>query len=305
MNRRDALRAGGAAAAAAFLAPRAAAQDDDGASANPPFSMKYAPHLGMFRHLAGDDPLDQIRFMHDVGFRAFEDNGMRNRPVELQKRIGDLLEKLGMTMGVFVGHSQLFGTNGFATGDGETRERFVNDMKDAVEIAKRVRATWMTVVPGERTPRLELDYQTAHLVETLKRGAAVLEPAGLVMVLEPLNPWVNHPNMLLAKVPHAYLVCKAVASPACKILFDMYHQQITEGNILGNVDHAWDEIAYFQIGDHPGRNEPTTGEMNYRNIFRRLADKGYDGVLGMEHGNSRGGAEGEQAVIEAYRVSDG
>lgn len=302
MDRRDALRAGGA-AAAAFLAPRAFAQDEAVEKAKA-FSLKYAPHPGMFRHLGGEDLLDQIRFMHDVGFRAFEDNGMRNRPPEVQSAVGDLLERLGMTMGVFVGHSRLFGTNGYATGDGETRERFVADLRESIEVAKRVRAKWMTVVPGERVPRLELDYQTANLVETLKRGAEVLEPAGLVMVLEPLNPWVDHPNMLLAKVPHAYLVCKAVASPACKILFDMYHQQITEGNILGNVDRAWDEIAYFQIGDHPGRNEPTTGEMNYRNIFRRLRDKGYGGVLGMEHGNSEGGAEGEQKVVDAYRECD-
>lgn len=303
MNRRDALRNGGAAAAAALLAARAGARDDSAPLPTTPFPMKFAPHLGMFRHLAGDDPLDQIRFMHDVGFRAFEDNSMRNRPPELQQQIGDLLEKLDMTMGVFVGHSRLFGVNGFATGDAAVRDQFVQDMKDAVEIAKRTRAKWMTVVPGERVANLELDYQTANLVETLKPGAAVLEKAGLVMVLEPLNPWVNHPNMLLAKIPHAYLVCKAVASPACKILFDMYHQQVTEGNILGNVDLAWDEIGYFQIGDHPGRNEPTTGEMNYLNIFRHIRNKGFDGVLGMEHGNSTGGADGERAVIEAYRRS--
>jgi len=301
MNRRDALKAGSA-AAAALLAPRAHAQDDAGARA--PFKLKYAPHLGMFKHHAGSDPLDQIRFMHEVGFRAFEDNQMPRRAPELQQQIGDLLEKLDMTMGVFVGSLDLFGSDGFAKGDAATKEKFLEDMKASVEIAKRVRAKWMTIVPGVRVPRLELDYQTANCVEILKAGCEVLEPAGLTMVLEPLNPWVNHPNMLLAKIPHAYLICKAVGSPSCKILFDMYHQQITEGNIIGNVNLAWEEVAYIQTGDHPGRNEPTTGEMNYRNIFKHVHAKGFTGVIGMEHGNSRGGEEGERAVIEAYRASD-
>jgi hydroxypyruvate isomerase len=123
------------------------------------------------------------------------------------------------------------------------------------------------------------------------------------MVLEPLN-FRDHPGMFLTEIPQAYLICKAVGSPACKILFDMYHQQITEGNIIPNIDAAWDEIAYFQIGDVPGRNEPTTGEMNYRNIFRHIHGKGYTGILGMEHGKSRDDVAGEQALIDAYRDSD-
>jgi hydroxypyruvate isomerase len=158
--------------------------------------------------------------------------------------------------------------------------------------------------PGERFHRREMDYQTANVVDVLRAAAEICEPAGLVMVLEPLNPFRDHPNMFLSKVPQAYLICRAVNSPSCKILFDMYHQQITEGNIIPNIDLAWSEVAYFQTGDNPGRNEPTTGEMNYRNIFRHLHNKGFTGVLGMEHGNSRPGKEGEIAVIRAYRACD-
>ena len=84
----------------------------------------------------------------------------------------------------------------------------------------------------------------------------------------------------------------------------MYHMQKNEGNMINNIKLTWDEIAYFQIGDNPGRNEPTTGEVNYKNIFKFLHEKGYKGVLGMEHGNSRPGKDGEQHVIEAYRESD-
>lgn len=123
------------------------------------------------------------------------------------------------------------------------------------------------------------------------------------MVLEPLN-FFNHPGLFLSKIPQAYQICKSVNSPSCKILFDIYHQQIQEGNLIPNMEKTWDEIAYFQIGDNPGRNEPTTGEINYKNIFKYIHQKGFDGILGMEHGNSIKGKEGELAVINAYKETD-
>ena len=108
------------------------------------------------------------------------------------------------------------------------------------------------------------------MIETLSAAAAILEPHGLVMVLEPLNTSANHPGMFLTTIAAGLPICRAVGSPACKILFDMYHQQITEGNMIPNIDAAWDEIGYFQIGDNPGRNEPGTGEINYRNVFKHI-----------------------------------
>ena len=142
------------------------------------------------------------------------------------------------------------------------------------------------------------------MVDTLKMCAELLEPAGVVMVLEPLNPWANHPGCFLSKIPQAFQICKAVGSPSCKILDDLYHQQITEGNLIPNIDKAYSEIAYFQAGDNPGRKEPGTGEINYRNIFKHIHGKGFDGVIGMEHGISRKGKEGEIALIQAYRDAD-
>ena len=176
-------------------------------------------------------------------------------------------------------------------------------MKAATEVAKRVNAKWCTVVPGSYEPRLDWGYQTANAIDHLKACAKVCESAGLIMVLEPLNPW-NHPGLFLSKIAHAYQICRAVNSPSCKILNDLYHQQVTEGNLIPNINRAWSEIAYFQLGDNPGRKEPTTGEINYRNIFRHIHAKGFDGVMGMEHGNSKGGKEGEQAVIDAYVACD-
>ena len=151
---------------------------------------------------------------------------------------------------------------------------------------------------------MPLDYQTANVIELLKRCAEVCEPSGLVMVLEPLNHYANHPETFLWQIPQAYMICRSVGSPSCKILFDLYHQQISEGNIIPNIDEAWSEIGYFQTGDNPGRKEPTTGEMNYKNIFKHIHAKGFDGIIGMEHGNSRPGKEGEVALINAYIECD-
>ena len=268
-----------------------------------PFRLKYAPHFGMFELHAGKDLVDQLQFAADQGFSAFEDNGMSERPVEVQERVAREMSRLGLTMGVFVAMGD-FEHVTFASTKPEIRADIVGKAKAAVEVAKRVNAKWTTVAPGRYDPGLEWDYQTANVIDNLKRLAEVFEPAGLVMVLEPLNPWKDHPGLFLTRIPQAFQICRAVASPSCKILFDLYHQQITEGNIIPNIDRAWSEIAYFQQGDNPGRKEPTTGEMNYRNIFGHIHGKGYAGVLGMEHGISKPGIEGEKAVLEAYRYCD-
>ncbi len=267
------------------------------------FKMKFAPHLGMFQHHAGEDPLDQLQFMADQGFYAFEDNGMKDRDVDMQKKMGEKMAKLGIEMGVFVAHKIYWSEPNLASGKKDKLEEFLQHIRDSVEVAKRVNATWMTVVPGHLDLRLAMGYQTVNVVEALKQASAILEPHGLVMVLEPLN-FYNHPGLFLTRIPQAYEVCKAVGSPSCKILFDIYHQQIQEGNIIPNMEKAWSEIAYFQIGDNPGRKEPTTGEINYKNIFKYIHEQKFPGILGMEHGNSREGKEGEQAVIDAYRSVD-
>lgn len=267
------------------------------------FKLKYAPHFGMFKNHAPGGLEDELQFMADQGFRALEDNGMMRRPVAEQKRIARKMEQLDMEMGVFVAHMS-FNEVTFAGNDKDRHEAVLKDIRDAVEVAKRCRAKWMTVVPGIYHKKLEWDYQTANCIELLKRCSDILESHGLIMVLEPLNWRTNHPELFLTKIPQAYMICRSVGSPSCKILDDLYHQQITEGNLIPNMDMAWDEIAYFQMGDNPGRKEPTTGEINYKNIFKHIYGKGFQGIMGMEHGNSLPGREGELAVIKAYQECD-
>ncbi len=301
MKRRDFLTAGLAAGAAAVATSATAASQKTEKKHS--FQLKYAPHFGMFERTAGKDLIDQIKFMADKGFTALEDNGMKGRSVAEQEKIAQEMARLNMTMGVFVATAQ-FKELDFVTKDKDIRARLIKIMEESVEVAKRVNAKWCTVVPGCYDRGVEWDYQTANVIDNLKYCAEVCEPHGLVMVLEPLNPWKNHPGLFLSKIPQAYQICKAVGSPSCKILDDLYHQQITEGNLIPNIDLAWDEIAYFQMGDNPGRKEPTTGEINYKNIFKHIHDKGYEGIMGMEHGNSRPGRNGERAVIDAYIECD-
>jgi hydroxypyruvate isomerase len=265
------------------------------------FKRMYAPHFGMFEQHAGPDLVAQLEFMAAQGFTALEDNGLMGRPVEVQEKIGATLARLGMTMGVFVIDGGDNWKPSLTTGDAGFREKFLQTCRDASDAAKRVNARWATVVPGFFDRRVPLGIQTGRVIDTLRAGAGILEPHGLTMVLEPLS---DTPELFLRTSDQAFAICRAVDSPACKILYDMYHMQRNEGDIIAHIDLAWSEIAYFQIGDNPGRKEPGSGEMNYRNIFRHIVGKGYAGVFGMEHGNSQPGKTGEQGVIDAYLAAD-
>jgi hydroxypyruvate isomerase len=285
-----------AAAGSAFSKPSLS-----GMAAGKPFRLDYAPHDGMFAAGGGKDFVDQIRFMHDQGFRSIEDNGMLARPVADQEKIAKTLSDLGMRMGVFVVDGGDNWKVSLTTGKQEFKDNFVKTCKQSVEVAKRVNAKWMTVVPGFYEHSLPIEVQTANVIEAFRLGAEIFEPHGLVMVMEPLS---DTPQLFLRSPHQSYMICKAVKSPSCKILYDIYHMQRNEGNIIPNMGTCWDEIAYIQIGDNPGRKEPGTGELNYKNIFKYIHEKGYTGVLGMEHGNAAKEKAGELEVIKAYRDCD-
>lgn len=289
--------------ASSGVSGKTSSSNSAGVNNHSPYNLNYAPHLGMFKELAGKDPIGQLNFMADIGFKAFEDNGMKKRTVDTQEKMAQVMANRGISMGVFVAHKIYWKTPTLTSGEAAPRKEFLQDIKESVAVAKRVNAKWVTVVPGHVDLRQDMGFQTSNVVESLKYAAEILEKHNITMVLEPLN-FFNHPGLFLSEIPQAYQICKAVDSPSCKILFDIYHQQIQEGNIIPNIKDAWDEVAYFQIGDNPGRKEPTTGEINYKNIFKYIHSKGFSGILGMEHGNSTKGKMGELAVIEAYRETD-
>ena len=303
MKRRDFITRTLATATSTFVLGNAVAQPTSklNVPAGATFKLNYAPHDGMFKNHGGENFIDQIKFMADQGFRGIEDNGLLKRSVADQEKIGKTLNDLGMTMGVFVVDGGDNWKTSFTTGKQEFKDNFIKTCKESVEAAKRVNAKWATVVPGFFERKMPIGIQTANVIDILRRGAEIFEPHGLIMVLEPLS---DTPELFLRFSDQTFEICKAVKSPSCKILFDIYHMQRNEGNLINNINACWEEIAYVQIGDNPGRKEPTTGEINYKNIFKLLYDKGYKGVMGMEHGNAKEGKEGELALIKAYRESD-
>lgn len=298
---RNSLLTAGAITTGAGITNTFTANKTNPAAADKVFNLDYAPHQGMFENHAGKNFLDQIQFMHDRGFSSIEDNGYLNRPIDEQEKIGKLLAKLGMRMGVFVVDGGDNWKTSLATGKKEFKDKFIETCKKSVVAAKRCNAKWLTVVPGFYERDLPYGNQFANIIDAMRAGAEIFEPHGLIMVLETLS---DTPELFLQKTNETYAVCKAVQSPACKILYDIYHMQRTEGDLIKTIDRCWDEIAYIQIGDNPGRKEPTTGEINYKNLFKHLYQKGYKGVMGIEHGNSKAGKEGELAVIAAYRAED-
>jgi len=301
MERRTFFSAG-TATFAAGLTTLGQAREESSPQA-PPFTLKYAPHFRMFRHSAPGGLLDELRFAHDHGFRAWEDNGMSARPVEDQKAIADLMEKLGMEMGVISAKTGI-GELNFASRDREARQTVLDNIEAAVETARRVNAGYMTLVSGQVDPRWPRDIQMTNCIELLREAVEIVAPHDITMVMEPLNRFTNHPGSFLQTVTEGYLVCTAVDHPNCKILYDIYHQQIAEGNLIPLFDLCRDQIGYVQVGDNPGRKEPGTGEINYAKVFAHLHEQGYDGIVGMEHGNAGPGEEGERALIEAYRKVD-
>jgi len=301
MNRRNFVKNNVLTMSALGLGTSLWGQSAKGVKADKTFNMDYAPHDGMFANSAGKDFIDQIKYMYDKGFRSIEDNGMTGRTPAMQSKIGETLAKLNMRMGVFVVPKGGNGANTLAVNKKEHLDIFLDGCRQSVEVAKRCNAKWVTVVPGDFERNLPVEVQTGNVIDALRRGAEIFEPHGIVMVLEPLS---DTPNLFLRTSAQTYEICRGVNSPSCKILYDIYHMQKNEGNLIKNMELTWSEIAYIQIGDNPGRQEPTTGEINYKNVFKWLHKKGYTGVLGMEHGISQPGKAGEDRLIAAYRESD-
>ncbi len=298
---RRALIATGLAAAAA---PALSAATGKGSSNAAHFSLGYAPHEGSFASRGG--LLEQIAFAADQGFRAWEDNDARKRPVNEQEAMARALSQRGMTMGVFVASipkwsdfRPLLGGN-----DDTDREAFLADIRTSIEVAQRLNAKHMTVVTGFMDRKVPEAIQTGRIIDCMRRAGDIVAPHGLTLVMEPLNTRTNHPGVFMQSIAQGYAVARGADSPGVKILADLYHEQIQSGNLIPTLEACWTDIGYIQFGDNPGRKEPGTGEINYANIVRWLRARGYAGVIGMEHGNSLAGREGEERLIAAYRAID-
>ncbi|MDR1676168.1 MAG: TIM barrel protein [Tannerella sp.] len=305
MERRNFIRqaAGGVLLAGLSGMSAEAAESRASRSNGAKFTLKYAPSLGMFKQHAGKDPVDNLKFIADQGFRAAYDLGMIGRPSAEQEKIAGEAQKLGLELGQFSFKIDWSGCT-FVRNDAEIRSLLKEKMQAGLEVMRRTGIRKGLVVPGHNDPKLHPEYQTVNVIENLRICLDIIGPHGLEIVLEPLNTLTSHPGLFLTRMTQAKMLCVAVGHPGCKLVDDLYHQQVTEGNLIPNLEACRDYIGSVHVADSPGRNEPTTGEINYKNIFRYLREQNYDGVISLEHGQSKPGKEGEQAIINAYREVD-
>ncbi len=264
-----------------------------------PFSLLFAPNAS---HFGGGKKEERyfaaLEAAHVAGFRAWEDNWLMSRPAAFQEKLGARLEELGMTMGVSVVTT---GGGGFwFESDAEMEQRVIDDCNKAVAMAKRVGHKWFTTLPGTRDPERPLAQQFEGSMDLMNKACDIFEKEGLVFVLEPLSHDLNKRPVLLETFREGFDFCKMVNRPSCKLLADYYHQQQVAGNLMKFTDECWDEIAYVQFGDVPGRKQPGTGEINHLNLVKHLVSKGYEGVIGLEHG-IKGTSDD---LVKAYRELD-
>ena len=278
MHRRHFLRDAGlgavASAAASSAGHAAAPQGEQGSDGT---WLTYAVNVEMtWSRLPF---LDRVRKVKEAGFSHYEFWPWRGKDIDGILRLN---QELGLSVSQFSASPVKGFRHGITNPDPARLAEFEEEIRSALPAARKLGVKKLCVVAGEETEGYSRDEQTRAVIAALKAGARIVEPEGITLILEPLNVLVDHPRQLVVTSSHAAEILRAVGSPNVKLLFDIYHQQISEGNLTGNIRKYRDLIGYFQLADHPGRHEPTTGEIYYPFVLRTLHDVGYRDPIGLE-----------------------
>ena len=264
------------------------------------YHLQYAPRLDF---LAKElTILQRLDVFAEHGFLATEYNGLMNHSLKKVEQIRKKVDSLGMELGIFVANSEGWKTAGLV--DPAQHAAFLKQLDQALRYHKVIGNRSCTVITGPALVGVPRGIQRTNVIEGLRRAADMLVKTDLTIVVEPLNEWVDHAEYFLVRSDEAAEIMTAVGCSHVKILFDIYHQQISEGNLINNIRNHYPHIGYFQVGDVPGRNEPGTGEVNWRNVFKAIYELGYRGIVGMEHGLSVPGKKGLMKCFEEYRKAD-
>lgn len=270
------------------------------ASAAPKHSyrLRYAPRIGMI-----NEPVErQLEIIAEHGFTAFEYNGLPRHTFAEIAGFRKKMDSLGLSMGTLVVNRG--GWKPSAMVDKQFHAPFLEDVKKAVEIHKIIGNDVATVCSGLAVANLTPAEQTANCVEALQRAGDLCAGTKLKLVLEPLNIRTDHAGYFVVFSDHGAEIIARANHPHVRLLFDCYHQQISEGNLIAHIRKHYAHIGYFQTGDVPGRKEPGTGEVNWSNVFKAIHGLGYTGMIGMEHGLSQPGMAGLLKCFEEYRKAD-
>lgn len=167
--------------------------------------------------------------------------------------------------------------------DPATRAAYLDGLGESIEAAKRLGCPTLISQVGDFRPGVSNEVQHDCLVEGLREAAPMLEQAGITLVFEPLNDLIDHVGYYLVRSEQAFAIVDQVASERVKVVFDIYHQQISEGNVIRNARENIGRIGHFHAAGNPGRNELTRGELNYAEIFREIRESDYEGFVGLEY----------------------
>lgn len=215
----------------------------------------------------------------EAGYQGFEFGNWRAQdPAEITK----LKNKLGLECACLVGNRAV-NPVGMTLVKPEDREAFLAEIKASTEAAQRFETTRLVTLTGNALAGVPREAQHKSIVEGLKAAHDVVAPHGVTLIVEPLNTLVNHQGYYLDHTAEAFEIMREVGSPNVKILFDIYHVQIMDGNLIATIRKNIASIGHFHVGDVPGRHEPGTGEINYTNVFRAIRETGFRDFVAMEY----------------------
>ena len=220
----------------------------------------------------GSDFSEAVRQVAALGYDAVETYNWRSLDLD---RVKKTLDETGVELLSIC-------TTEFNLTDPEYREKWVEGIRESCVAAKKLGAKRLITQVGADTGRPR-EEQHASIVAGLRAGAPILEEYGITVMIEPLNTLVNHKGYYLWSAVEAFEIVREVNSPSGKVIFDVYHQQVMEGNIIPNIVNNLDLIAHLHGAGHPGRNELQYGENNYHVIIDAVEKAGYTGALGLEY----------------------
>lgn len=292
LSRRSFLATSGAAAAMSAGAFAAEGDSDDNSCIGKTPHTKFAVNIEMWWTKLPF--LDRIRQTAALGFPAVEFWPWDNK---------DLAATLKLTQELKIEIAQ-FTAWGFKPGlnDPKNHKAFVKAVQDGCEVAEKLKCRKMTVVAGDDQPGMTQEQMHENVITGLKMAAPIAEDHDVMMILEPMNIRVDHKGHCLYGSAPAIRICDEVKSSHVKINWDLYHMQITEGDLCGHLAEGMKagQIGYLQLADHPGRHEPGTGEVHYNRVLKQAHDLGYRDYIGLECRPK----EGEIAAAKRVAMAD-
>ncbi len=265
-------RRGFLASAVAAAAPAAQAPPE-----RRPLARRLSIMIGGFY---GKLPLfERLEKLASIRYPAFEGIRWQNEDLDA---IREKTRSLHLEIAHIGGSRSLKGPAG-AMVDPAERENFLSHLSVAVKAAQKLGTRRVLVLTGDELPNRSQEDQRRSIIDGLRAARAVVEPAGITLIVELLNTLVDHPGYYLNSTPEGVRIIDAVASPNVKLLNDLYHMQIMEGNLIANLTKYIDRIDHFHVADVPGRREPGTGEVNYRKVFEGIAKTNFQGYVAMEY----------------------